>query len=180
VVQSIIAAEVGYAGLALEYFLSALYVDLADLHNNTPDGVHVASTGGTWNALVYGFGGMRDWRGRYTFDPRLPEGWERLEFRMALRRSRIRVELRRDTMTFTLEEGEGADVEVRGRAVSIRPGAPAVVALDGQGPRLTGVPSTSDLEGSRREDGSLIVASVPTPAPMPLEEGEEAPQLGPA
>ena len=24
-----------------------------------------------------GFAGMRDWRGRYTFDPRLPEGWER-------------------------------------------------------------------------------------------------------
>jgi alpha,alpha-trehalose phosphorylase len=180
VVQSIIAAEVGYAGLALEYFLSALYVDLADLHANTPDGVHVASTGGIWNALVYGFGGMRDWRGRYTFDPRLPEGWERLEFRFALRGSRIRAELRRESLTFTLEEGEGADLEVRGRAVAVRPGAPAVVALDGQGPRLTGVPSTSDLEGSRREDGSLIVASVPTPAPMPLEEGEEAPQLGPA
>jgi alpha,alpha-trehalose phosphorylase len=54
------------------------------------------------------------------------------------------------------------------------------VPLDGQGPRLTGEPSTSDLEGSRREDGSIIFASVPTPAPMTLEETEEAPQLGPA
>ena len=35
---------------------------------------------------------MRDWRGRYTFDPRLPEDWERLEFRITLRGSRIRVE----------------------------------------------------------------------------------------
>jgi alpha,alpha-trehalose phosphorylase len=179
VVQSIIAAEVGYARLALQYFFSALYVDLADLHHNTPDGVHVASTGGTWNALVYGFGGMRDWRGRYTFDPRLPEEWERLEFRMTLRRSRIRVEVRRSTITFTLEEGDGAEVEVRGRRVVIRPGEPTVVALEGQGPVLTGVPSTSDLEGSRREDGSLIFASVPTPAPEPLEDDEEAPQLGP-
>jgi alpha,alpha-trehalose phosphorylase len=179
VVQSIIAAEVGYARLALQYFFSALYVDLADLHHNTADGVHVASTGGTWNALVYGFGGMRDWRGRYTFDPRLPEEWERLEFRMTLRRSRIRVEVRRSTITFTLEEGDGAEVEVRGRPVVIRPGEPTVVALEGQGPVLTGVPSTSDLEGSRREDGSLIFASVPTPAPEPLEDDEEAPQLGP-
>jgi alpha,alpha-trehalose phosphorylase len=180
VVQSIIAAEVGYARLALQYFLSALYVDMADLHHNTPDGVHVASTGGIWNALVYGFGGMRDWRGRYTFDPRLPEEWERLEFRMTLRGSRIRVEVRRSTITFTLEEGDGAEVEVRGRRVTILPGEPTVVALDGQGPVLTGVPSTSDLEGSRREDGSIIFASVPTPAPEPLEEDEEAPQLGPA
>jgi alpha,alpha-trehalose phosphorylase len=180
VVQSIIAAEVGYAKLAREYFLSALYVDLADLHRNTPDGVHVASTGGVWSALVYGFAGFRDWRGRYAFDPRLPEDWERLEFRITIRGSRIRVELEREAMTFALEAGDGADVEVRGAVVPVRPGVPVTVPLDGQGPHLTGVPSTSDLEGSRREDGSIIFASVPTPAPMPLEEGEEAPQLGPA
>jgi alpha,alpha-trehalose phosphorylase len=98
---------------------------------------------------------------------------------MTLRRSRIRVEVRRSTITFTLEEGDGAEVEVRGRRVVIRPGEPTVVGLEGQGPVLTGVPSTSDLEGSRREDGSLIFASVPTPAPEPLEDDEEAPQLGP-
>ena len=60
VVQSIIAAEVGYASSRCEYFQSALFVDLADLHGNAPDGVHVASTGGVWSALVYGFGGFRD------------------------------------------------------------------------------------------------------------------------
>ena len=76
VVQSIIAAEVGYRDLALRYFHSSLFVDLADLHGNTTDGVHVASTGGVWNALVYGFGGMRDYNGEITFDPRLPDGWD--------------------------------------------------------------------------------------------------------
>ncbi len=58
VVQSIIAAEVGYHQLALRYFYQSLFVDLADLHANTSDGVHVASTGGVWSALVYGFGGL--------------------------------------------------------------------------------------------------------------------------
>ena len=76
VVQSIIAAEVGYRELALRYFHSALFVDLADLHGNTTDGVHVASTGGVWNCLAYGFGGMRDYNGVVTFDPRLPESWD--------------------------------------------------------------------------------------------------------
>lgn len=70
VVQSIIAAEVGYHDLALRYFMSSLFVDLADLHRNTSDGIHVASTGGVWSALVYGFGGMRDHGGRITFEPR--------------------------------------------------------------------------------------------------------------
>ena len=79
VVQSIIAAEVGYRDLALRYFHNALFVDLADLHGNTTDGVHVASTGGVWNCLAYGFGGMRDYNGVVTFDPRLPESWARTD-----------------------------------------------------------------------------------------------------
>ncbi len=53
------AAEVGYHELAEQYFHTALYVDLADLHGNTSDGVHIASTGGIWGGLVNGFGGMR-------------------------------------------------------------------------------------------------------------------------
>ena len=73
VVQSIIAAEVGYHELAIRYFRSALFVDLADLHHNAADGVHVASTGGVWSALVAGFGGFRDHNGIFTFDPRLPD-----------------------------------------------------------------------------------------------------------
>src|SRR5665647_3420176 len=59
VVQSIMAAEVGYHEMALRYFHSALFVDLADLHQNTVDGVHIASAAGVWGTLVNGFGGMR-------------------------------------------------------------------------------------------------------------------------
>ncbi len=73
--QSIIAAEVGYHEVALHYFYDGLYVDLANLHGNTVDGMHIASTGGVWAALVFGFGGMRDWGGQLCFDPRLrPSG----------------------------------------------------------------------------------------------------------
>src|SRR5690606_29989746 len=75
VVQSVIASEVGYQEMAMEYFLGGLFVDLADLHQNARDGVHIASAGGVWNALVYGFGGLRDYKGRITFDPRLPAEW---------------------------------------------------------------------------------------------------------
>ena len=76
VVQSVVAAEVGYHEVAYGYFLDALYVDLANQHDNTVDGLHVASTGGVWSALVNGFGGMRDHDGRLSFDPRLPDGWQ--------------------------------------------------------------------------------------------------------
>src|SRR5699024_11204539 len=59
VVQTIMAAEVGHQQAAQDYFRAGLFVDLANLHRNTADGVHIASAGGVWNALVHGFGGMR-------------------------------------------------------------------------------------------------------------------------
>ena len=114
VVQSIIAAEVGYREPALRYFRNALFVDLADLHGNTTDGVHVASTGGVWNCLVYGFGGMRDYNGVVTFDPRLPESWEGISFHLTLKGTRIRVDLTADQIMFTVLAGDRAEVSVAG------------------------------------------------------------------
>ncbi len=69
VVQSVIAAEVGYHDVALHYFHQGLYVDLMNLHGNTVDGLHIASTGGVWSALVFGFGGMRDHGGALSLRP---------------------------------------------------------------------------------------------------------------
>ena len=69
VVQSVIAAEVGYHEAALDYFHQALYVDLHDLHGNTVDGLHVASAGGVWSTLVHGFGGHARLRRRAHLRP---------------------------------------------------------------------------------------------------------------
>ena len=95
VVQSILAAEVGYRELALEYFQESLFVDLADLHHNATDGVHVASAGGVWTALVSGFGGMRDHYGDLTFDPRLPAGWPSLGYTLHWQGTELKVTITR-------------------------------------------------------------------------------------
>jgi alpha,alpha-trehalose phosphorylase len=160
--QSIVAAEVGYRDLALEYFLSALFVDLGDLHHNSSDGVHVASTGGVWSALAFGFGGMRDYLGTFTFDPRLPDEWESLVFRVTILGSRLRVALTPDSLTFTIESGDEVELFVRGRRVVVTPANSVTVALTNEPPALEGAPSTSDIEGSLRADGSVIVATMPT------------------
>ncbi|WP_418276328.1 glycoside hydrolase family 65 protein [Isoptericola jiangsuensis] len=161
VVQSIIAAEVGYHELALEYFLSALFVDLANLHANASDGVHVASAGGTWSALVCGFGGMRDHDGELAFDPRLPQGWESLTYRITWNGSRLRVTVRPDVLELEAETGDGATVSVRGSEVRVAAGEVVRVVLDGQGPVKAGRPGLRALSGNRRDDGTLITATVP-------------------
>jgi alpha,alpha-trehalose phosphorylase len=159
VVQSIMAAEVGYHGLALRYFHASVFVDLADLHRNTSEGVHVASAAGVWGALVQGFGGMRDHEGELSFDPRLPEEWAGLTYRLTVRGARVRVDLRPTEMELTVEQGERVLATVRGARVEVRRGEPVTVPLDGQGPRLSGEPPA--LRGTQRPDGSVVTASVP-------------------
>ncbi len=159
VVQSIIAAEVGYRSLALRYFYSSLFVDLADLHGNTSDGVHVASTGGVWNALVYGFAGMRDYNGTVTFDPRLPEDWDQLTFRITLKGTLIKVSVVHESITFEVNAGESVRLAVRDHHLTVTGGEPVTVPLLGQGPQIDGEPMLHS--GERRQDGTLIIASVP-------------------
>ncbi len=161
VVQSIIAAEVGYRDLALRYFHESLFVDLADLRQNASEGVHVASAGGVWSALVYGFAGMRDQDGAITFDPRLPQSWAALSFRITIRDTRLRVTIRSDSMDFAIEVGSAVTVGVRGQEVIVTDEGPVTVTLDGQGPRIDGEPDATALRGTLRADGTLITASVP-------------------
>jgi alpha,alpha-trehalose phosphorylase len=121
-VQSILAAEIGYEQKALEYFQYALLMDLADVAGNVVDGVHIASAGGVWMALTYGFAGMKDFKGRLCFDPRLPAAWNRLGFPLRFHESRITVDITHTEFTFELIEGEPLDISVRGRSATIVPG----------------------------------------------------------
>jgi alpha,alpha-trehalose phosphorylase len=123
-IQSIVAAEIGYADKAFDYFVDAALVDLADIGGNVIDGVHIASMGGTWMALVYGFGGMRDHDGRLSFRPRLPERWSRLCFRLTVRGQRIEVDVDREGTTYTLREGPGLAITHEGEELRLSPDSP--------------------------------------------------------
>ncbi|WP_072041949.1 glycoside hydrolase family 65 protein [Nigerium massiliense] len=160
VVQSIMAAYIGYKKLALDYFNGGLFVDLADLHHNTSDGLHIASIGGVWNALVYGFAGMRDYQGDITFDPRLPRDWTELEFSLIVRDTTIRVRLAQTAMTFRAEGMDGVEVGVRGQRYELEPGIEVVVPLAGQGPNVR-VPRAA-TKGALRSDGSVITSNTPS------------------
>ncbi|WP_298744717.1 glycosyl hydrolase family 65 protein [uncultured Microbacterium sp.] len=162
VVQSILAAEVGYQALALEYFAQSIFVDLGDLHHNAADGVHVASAGGVWTALVSGFGGMRDHFGELTFDPRLPADWPSLSFALNWQGTQLRVTVTADALEVVAGPGEPVSFMVRNASYVVGGGETVTVRLHGQGPVLHGRPTLDDLGESLREDGTLLSASVPT------------------
>jgi alpha,alpha-trehalose phosphorylase len=162
VVQSILAAEVGYQDLALEYFLQSAFVDLADLHHNAADGVHVASAGGVWTALVGGFGGMRDHYGDLSFDPRLPESWDELAYVLHWHGTKLDISITRDALRVTAGAGERVSFTVRGEEFAIDPESELVVPLADQGKVLRGKPSLRKFADAVLEDGTILSASVPT------------------
>ena len=162
VVQAILAAEVGYQDLALEYFRQSIFVDLADLHHNAADGVHVASAGGVWTALVCGFGGMRDHFGELSFDPRLPADWPEISFVLHWHGTRLEVSITRDQLRVVAGDGDPVGFSVRGTGYVVGAGEEIVVALADQGPVRAGRPTLRQFADQRREDGSLLSASVPT------------------
>ena len=119
-----VASEVGYPEAALEYFVHACAVDLADVHANTADGIHIASCGGTWLALVAGFGGLRDFDGEVRFAPRLPAEWSGLRFQIEVRGQRIEVDMTTAETTYRLLDGTGILIEHFGEELRLRPGRP--------------------------------------------------------
>ncbi|MFD6700815.1 MULTISPECIES: glycoside hydrolase family 65 protein [unclassified Microbacterium] len=166
VVQSILAAEVGYQDLAHEYFEHAIYVDLGDLHRNASDGVHVASAGGVWTALVCGFGGMRDHDGELSFDPRLPTDWPELSYPLQWHGSQLQITLTADRLLVEVRAGDPVLFSVRGTAHTASIDAAAAVHLADQGPVLRGRPEFGSQ--SRREDGTILSPTVPTTSAIPI------------
>ena len=123
-IQSIIANEVGYYDKALEYYRFAATMDLSDVGGNVRHGAHIASIGGAWMALVYGFAGLRDAAGEISFKPRIPEAWKRLTFHLTVRGSRLRIEACREETTYRLLGGGDIGFEHHGNPVALSSDAP--------------------------------------------------------
>ena len=80
-IQAIMACKVGKPEDAYEHFIRAVRADLRDIRGNAGDGIHGASAGGTWQAVVFGFGGLEVSTRGWSTKPSLPRHWKRLAFR---------------------------------------------------------------------------------------------------
>lgn len=81
-VHAILACDLGKVHEAYDHFMRAALVDLADVRGNAAEGIHAASAGGVWQAVIFGFGGIRLTENGPIASPRLPQGWKRLQFKL--------------------------------------------------------------------------------------------------
>jgi trehalose/maltose hydrolase-like predicted phosphorylase len=98
-------ARAGRLGRAVQMLRIAGAIDLEDLTGTTASGLHLATMGGLWQALAFGFAGLRPRGETLVVDPRLPDGWDELELRVRFRGARGRVRIRHEGVTVEGDHG---------------------------------------------------------------------------
>lgn len=81
-IHAILASDLDKTSEAYQYFMQAALVDLEDVRGNAADGIHGASAGGVWQAVVFGFGGFQLAEQGPVANPHLPPSWTRLKFKV--------------------------------------------------------------------------------------------------
>jgi alpha,alpha-trehalose phosphorylase len=84
--------------------------------------------GGTWMALVYGFGGLRDNDGMLSFRPQRPPAVESSSLQFALTRhgQLLNIEIDPDSTTYSLKEGENLPIRHMDEVITLTQDNPRV------------------------------------------------------
>jgi trehalose/maltose hydrolase-like predicted phosphorylase len=102
-IHAAVLARAGRPDDALRLLRLACRLDLDDLTGTTAGGLHIATLAGVWQALVYGFAGLRPQRGVLDVAPVLPKAWSALEVRVVFHGTPVTVRLDHDAVRVTAE-----------------------------------------------------------------------------
>ncbi|HEX6873310.1 MAG TPA: glycosyl hydrolase family 65 protein [Micromonosporaceae bacterium] len=92
-VHASILARAGRFDDALHWLTVAARMDLDDLSGSTAGGLHLATMGGLWQALAFGFAGLQVRGDRLVVRPSLPPDWRALELNLRFRGAPVRLHL---------------------------------------------------------------------------------------
>jgi trehalose/maltose hydrolase-like predicted phosphorylase len=131
-VHSLVARRVGLDDQADEYLTRAIAIDLHDSRGSRPEGIHMATQGGLWQAVVCGCGGVRAERDALRLDPSLPEGWQQLRFRIQHAGVPLTVTMSRNLLTVEAASGS-TRVSMDGFEGEVAAGCPLRLTWAGDG-----------------------------------------------
>ena len=117
-IHAALFARAGLLPEAVAALRLAARIDLDDLTGTTAGGLHLATMGGVWQALAFGFAGVRPRGYVLEVDPRLPEEWQALELKLSFRGSPIRLRIEHDGVT--ADADPRVPIHIRGRRKGVR------------------------------------------------------------
>jgi kojibiose phosphorylase len=93
-IHAIVAADMGDVEKGYEYFQKSIRIDLGKNMQSCDDGLHAASHGGNWQAIVNGFGGVHiSSDSNLRINPRLPKAWKSLKFNLTWRGTKCCIDI---------------------------------------------------------------------------------------
>ncbi|MFH1996263.1 MAG: glycosyl hydrolase family 65 protein [Candidatus Omnitrophota bacterium] len=104
---SLMACELQNLNLAYNLFNVSLRADISNLYGNTHEGIHAASLGGTWQAAVFGFGGVRITKERLCINPVMPRTWDKMSFSLFWKNALVTLELTNDVIKLKMKSKKG-------------------------------------------------------------------------
>ncbi len=119
-IHSILAAKIGFDKKSYEMYLRTARLDLDDYNNDTEDGLHITSMGGTWMAFVMGFGGMRAEKGKLVLNPFVPNNWKSYSFRVNFHEAHLSLKMEKKILTVTNYSFTDVPVVIWGKSYEIK------------------------------------------------------------
>lgn len=111
-IHAILAASIGRSEKAYEFYLRTARLDLDDYNNDSDDGLHITSMGGTWMAFVIGFGGLRVRNNRLILNPFMPGNWKGYSFKINFRGAHLEIKVNSEGTVVTNHSSVAISVTV--------------------------------------------------------------------
>jgi len=111
-IHCLIACKVGDLTRAYNFFNVSLRTDISNLYGNTQEGIHAASLGGTWQAVVFGFAGIEIKKEKLFINPRMPRTWEKITLSLIWREDVIKLDLSNEVIKLKAESLKRRVIEI--------------------------------------------------------------------
>jgi len=118
-IHSLVAARVGDMQMADNVFRDALSVDIGENVNNSDIGIHAASIGGIWLALVMGYGGLCVNEEGLSLAPKLPNHIEKYQFRICYKGSKLLIIVDKTGANIVRECGEPVKLKMFDKEITV-------------------------------------------------------------
>lgn len=113
------AAKLNMMDKAYEMYLRTSRLDLDDYNHEVHEGLHITSMAGTWLSVIEGFGGMRVKNGQLHFNPRLPEHWRSISFKINFRGAVVKATLSNAAPKLERISGEPVELVIKGETIAL-------------------------------------------------------------
>ncbi len=118
--HAVLAADMRELEEAYRLFEKSTEIDLGPVMTTSDAGIHIASFGGIWQGVVYGFGGLRVLGETLRIAPCLPDAWKKLTYQFIWRGQEICVCVSHKEVAISNMTGtELVELELCGRMVRL-------------------------------------------------------------